>query len=225
MQRNKIVNVYGFTLIEVLVSLVVFSLAVTVISEALFQSARLLTLVETGSGKVSGQWREIRSLKEAVANMTVEVSLVNTESAAIGVQTRKQQGLQGSADQFTVWTLRHPLEARGVMRHMAANLVASNDSSSLMVGWAKLDADEFKPSVLGAKLVLGSQFAYMDNTGEQHARWPVLGKEAGLLPSAILLLGSSGQEVISVWSFDGPVMSNDYKGGASFLDLVGAQQR
>jgi prepilin-type N-terminal cleavage/methylation domain-containing protein len=225
MMRAKLTANYGFTLIEVLVSLVVFSLAIAVISEALFQSTRLLTLVESGNGRLSSQWREIRSLKEAVANMTVEVDLVSSNAVSFNAQTRRQQGLKGDAAQFTVWTQRHPLDAPGAVRHLAANLVPFNQSLNLMVGWANVEPTSSKQSILAAKLVGGTQFAYQDTQGMNHPRWPALGKELELLPHAILLLSESGQNVLSVWPFDGPVMSNEYNGGASFLDLVGTQQR
>ena len=61
---------HGFTLIEVLVSLVIFSLAMAVMSQALFQSSKMLDMVDAGNNRVAGQWSGLRGLQEAVANMT-----------------------------------------------------------------------------------------------------------------------------------------------------------
>lgn len=232
----------GFTLIEVLVSLVIFSLAMAVMSQALFQSSKMLDMVDAGNSRVAGQWSGLRGLQEAVANMTVEVRVGSPDGSALSARARTLQGLVGTPDTFRVWTRRFPLQEAGAVRHMAARLVAQDGGAQLMVGEvlpgslfaanAQADAGAAAGVGLGvgvggaqanvASLPRGAAYVYLDADGQEHANWPVPGREKELLPRAILLRqgGPAQPALLAAWPFDGPARSTDYSQGSSFLDLV-----
>ena len=201
---------FGFTLIEVLVSLVIFALAMAIMSQALFQSSRMLAMVDAGNDRVASQWGGLRGLQEAVANMTVEVNTGTLDGSSLGQRSRRLQGLVGTTEKFTVWTRRYPLQEAGAVRHMSAKLVSQTqvlgqDSAlSADANTVQLQVDEvlasglFAANVAGqgggsaisstaAWLPRGTQFIFQDADGQMHDRWPVPGREKELLPRAVLL--------------------------------------
>lgn len=227
---------HGFTLIEVLVSLVIFSLAMAVMSQALFQSSKMLDMVDAGNNRVASQWSGLRGLQEAVANMTVEVRVGSLDGSTLGARARTLQGLVGTPDTFRVWTRRFPLQEAGAVRHMAARLVAQDGGAQLMVGevlpgslfataaqaGAGAGNDVGGEQANVASLPRGAAYVYLDADGQEHANWPVPGREKELLPRAILLrqAGPAQPALLAAWPFDGPARSTDYSQGSSFLDLV-----
>lgn len=205
----------GVTLIELLASVLIFSLCIALMSNAFFQVGRLLTVVERGRDLGGAGLRLSGSLQAAVANLVMN-PLLPTDKAPV---------FEGDALRFTGLTTRHPLGQAGQVQALVVTL----DKGRLRIAPATGGATT--GSAAGAELVLGDadqalRWVYLDHAGQLQGQWPVRELEQEYLPSAVFLVAKSaglsdawpqplqalaGQAVLASWAYGGSVgedMSN-----------------
>jgi prepilin-type N-terminal cleavage/methylation domain-containing protein len=227
----------GFTLVELLVSLAVFAIAMGLMSGALFQSAKLLERIERGNDQLIDEWRSMRALQEAVANMRAPRLNTGAQASTLATRGPRVDGLAGTEDQFAVWTVRHPLAEEGRVARLEARVAASGEGPAQWllrvaalpgVQGRFLPASSDRAARTGnadggvlAVVPVGTRFRYQDIEGGWHTRWPVSGREREALPRAIALIEGEQNRLLAVWPFGGQVVESELAGG-SFLEVVEA---
>jgi prepilin-type N-terminal cleavage/methylation domain-containing protein len=224
----------GFTLIELLVSLLVFSIAMGLMSGALFQSAKLLEQIERGNDRLIDEWRSMRSLQEAVANMRALPKAGSTAAAPTAFSSGRGplEGMVGDAERFSVWTTRHPLAEQGRVLKLDARVEAAqgrSDAALRVQAPPRLDsrfAASSSAPAQGTDSVLAvlprtAALRYQDIEGGWHASWPPQGRERELLPRAVSLIDADGAKLLAVWSFQGQTVESELRGGSFFTQLEG----
>ena len=206
--RRGVRHQRGVTLIELLASVLIFSLCIALMSNAFFQVGRLLTVVERGRDLGGAGLRLSGSLQAAVANLVI-TPLVPGEKAPV---------FEGDALRFAGLTSRHPLGQAGQVQALVVTLEKGRLRIGPPVGTA------------AAELVLGDasqplRWVYLDHAGQLQGQWPVRELEQEVLPSAGFLLAKSasggawpqplqalaGETILASWAYAGPVgedMSN-----------------
>ena len=169
----------GFTLLEMLVTLVVVSLVAGVLGQALFQLARIERLLEGG---------QLSSMADAVranwVRSAIEFLLPGEEGSSerlVGSE-RELEGLSADVPM---------LPAPGLAKlHLRLEFDAAAGATQLQL----LDSAAFLGKEANAPVVLLSwpgregRFRYLDGAGVWHENWPLpLKSSAAGLPRAILL--------------------------------------
>ena len=169
----------GFTLLEMLVTLVVVSLVAGVLGQALFQLARIERLLEGG---------QLSSMADAVranwVRSAIEFLLPGEEGSSerlVGSE-RELEGLSADVPM---------LPAPGLAKlHLRLEFDAAAGATQLQL----LDSAAFLGKEANAPVVLLSwpgregRFRYLDDAGVWHENWPLpLKSSAAGLPRAILL--------------------------------------
>lgn len=170
---------YGFTLLEMLVTLVVVSLVAGVLSQALFQLSRIERLLEGG---------QLRSMADAVRANWVRSAIESLLPGEAGSSDR----LSGSERELEGLSADVPmLPAPGLAKlHLRLEFDAAAGTTQLQL----LDSAVFLGKEANAPVVLLSwpgregRFRYRDDAGMWHENWPVplQSSESGL-PRAIVL--------------------------------------
>lgn len=183
----------GVTLVELLASMVIFSLCVALMSNAFFQVQRLLGVVERSRDPASPGPRLVGSLQEAVG------SLVARDTDA--------KPFSGDAQTFVTTTSRHPLGPGGLPQLLQMSLVRAQQGSGLRIGAARPVDGGFgtvksvvQPVVLELPHAASEpvRWVYQARDGLLFDRWPVAQRESEQLPSAVWLI-SSGPGLGDAW--------------------------
>lgn len=217
----------GVTLIELLASVLIFSLCIALMSNAFFQVGRLLTVVERGRDLGGAGLRLSGSLQAAVANLVMNPLLPKDKTPVF----------EGDGVRFTGLTTRHPLGQAGQVQ----SLVVTLDKGRLRIAPATGSATT--GSAAGAELVLGNEnqalrWVYLDHAGQLQGQWPVRELEQEYLPSAVFLVAKSvgvsnawpqplqalaGEAVLASWAYGGSVSEDMSNPGNTFGAVQGSR--
>ena len=206
----------GVTLVELLASMVIFSLCVVLMSNAFFQVQRLLGVVERSRDPAGQGLRLVGSLQEAVGH------LIAREADA--------KAFTGDAQTFQTTTSRHPLGERGQPLPLQIRLARTELGDHLRIDALRPATGTFagnRPTEQAAAIELAHapdatvRLAYQAQDGMLFGQWPVPERLSEQLPSAVWLisrasgagdawplrpsqLGQAGRSsVMAVWQYGG----------------------
>lgn len=179
MRRQPTCRDHGFTLLEMLVTLVVVSLVAGLLGQALFQLSRIERLLEGG---------RLSSMADAVRANWVRSAIESLLPGEEGSSERllgSERELEGlSAD---VPMLPAPGLAKLHLR-LEFNAAAGATQLQLLESFASQGKDASEPVVLLSWPGREGRFRYLDDTGVWQDNWPLPFKSsASGLPRAILL--------------------------------------
>ena len=179
MRRQPTCRDHGFTLLEMLVTLVVVSLVAGLLGQALFQLSRIERLLEGG---------RLSSMADAVRANWVRSAI---ESLLPGEEGSSER-LLGSERELEGLSADVPmLPAPGLAKlHLRLEFDAAAGATQLQLleSFASQGQDASEPVVLLSWPGREGRFRYLDDTGLWHENWPLPFKSsASGLPRAILL--------------------------------------
>ena len=179
MRRQPTCRDHGFTLLEMLVTLVVVSLVAGLLGQALFQLSRIERLLEGG---------RLSSMADAVRANWVRSAI---ESLLPGEEGSSER-LLGSERELEGLSADVPmLPAPGLAKlHLRLEFDAAAGATQLQLleSFASQGQDAREPVVLLSWPGREGRFRYLDDTGLWHENWPLPFKSsASGLPRAILL--------------------------------------
>jgi prepilin-type N-terminal cleavage/methylation domain-containing protein len=204
----------GVTLIELLASVLIFSLCIALMSNAFFQVGRLLTVVERGRDMGGAALRLSGGLQEAVANL-------------LPVSQRSEPVFVGDGRRFAGITSRHPLGAAGQVQP----LVVALDKGQVRIEPPGSQSQANAAVLAAADSGQNVRWVYQDRLGLLHGQWPVRGREQDRLPSAVFLVarapgGSDAwpqtredmadDPVLAQWVYAGPLSDTMVTPGVAF---------
>jgi prepilin-type N-terminal cleavage/methylation domain-containing protein len=171
-------RVPGFTLLEMLVTLVVVSLMAGVLGQAMFQLSRIERLIEGG---------QLNSMADAVRADWIRSAIESLLPGEEGSDERlvgSERELEGlSAD---VPMLPAPGLARLRMR-LSFDVTAGETQLQLLETSALQGQSTNEPVVLLSWPGQDGRFRYLDDAGAWHEKWPLSSSSGSALPRAILL--------------------------------------
>lgn len=178
-QRRRTRQGRGFTLLEMLITLVVVGMVAGVLGQALFQLSRIERLLEGGQSS---------SLADAVRANWVRSAIESLLPGEVGSSERlvgSERELEGlSAD---VPMLPAPGLAKLHLR-LEFNAAAGATQLQLLETFATQGRDASEPVVLLSWPGREGRFRYLDDAGLWHENWPLPSRSsASGLPRAIVL--------------------------------------
>lgn len=172
-------RVWGLTLLEMIVVLLIASLAITLGFQSLGQWKR----AEDALALTGAQMREVRSA-ELWWRMSVQALVPTVDSP-----------FHGSATRFAGLTLSPALSTPGGSTGIAWNL-RPLDSEGTLLRLEEAEATLDIPLREGTR----AHFLYAGSDGKMHAQWPPAVGEAHNLPRTIALVWETGPGEALVWA-------------------------
>jgi prepilin-type N-terminal cleavage/methylation domain-containing protein len=183
----------GLTLVELLVALVLLGLVMTLVSQAMFQAARIARAADESTRTLGQRWSGGYGLSPVLANL-------------VAPQEQKEPWFEGQAQRITGWSSA-PISGAdtGVERFEVSIRQDPDDGErSQLVN---------RPAGFGARLdvvavfAARAEFAFVDRNGRSHPVWPPLATagvardataaDAEQLPRAVVVRDSrSGDELL-----------------------------
>ena len=189
---------YGLTLLELLLTVVIFSLVISVFSQAVFQ----ISLFERASARsMSGwqqQWGTGYGLDDYFRGMVI-------------APEGKDPLVQGNSSQFSAWWVEQagtmvgrPVQVRLELRPLSASTLQARVAAE---PWGLFELNDAVEPVMLARWDTAVQFEFANVAGESLATWPVLNTGAvtvadEALPAVVRVVNAQRQ-IMHQWSYAG----------------------
>lgn len=176
----KLQSHVGFTLLEILIALFVF----TVISMML--SSALRSVISAQSGTEANALR-LRKLQMALILMSRDIEQT-VNRPILDTKGNEEQAFIGNPRSFVFTHLGYGGGLSGALQSDMQRIRYHWEGTTLWrTTWNALDQPpqakpRLRPILEG---VIETRFQYLDNEGKVHDQWPVEGKEAQMMPRAV----------------------------------------
>jgi len=187
----------GLTLVELLVSIVILGFVMTLVSQAVFQVARVTRAAEDTTRGLAGRWAGGWSLQAMLTNLVFPAE----ETGA---------GLEGTSQRLSGYTTT-PLDGRGLgVQGFELELRPTDTVPPGTEAWARARGSAFDTPAaqVVARFAGKIEFGYVDRAGEALAAWPgparnARGPDPQELPSAITLREAGSGRLVKWFAFQG----------------------
>ena len=186
--------------------MVILSLVMVLVSQALFQAAKVAQVAESASAQLHSRWGQGWSVRDLLSNVAAPPE-------------GGEKPFVGDGKSISAYSLQ-PLERqvfgpRKFTLEIKPDPVTGTMSKSLLLRYT---AAEAQPGDMGAKtetvarLPLNVEFAYLDATGQWLESWPPLldkGKtsQEQALPRGVVIRESESKRLIAMYRYLGPQSS------------------
>lgn len=183
----------GLTLLELLLTVVIFSLVITVFSQAMFQ----IGLFERASARSAGGWQR---------QWAAGFALDDYFHALVLAPEAQQPPASGGARSFSAWWVEQAGDAAG--RPVPVALSIRRQKATQGAGWDLFVAAQGGAEVMLAHWEREVSFQFINSSGEASDVWPPLSSDPGVvsyeaLPRAVQVLEKDRRVVVHQWVFDG----------------------
>lgn len=176
----------GFTLLETLVTLVIVALVAGLVSQGLFQLARIERVL--ASSEVSGQPLE----------QLYQHWLVDTLRGLVVTGPTPEEHFHGNSVQLRGTSTQAPTRRAQGLTEFSMALLSSDGGTSLWLELKEIGADPFRVR-LAQWAGQGLHWQFEDDAGQSHDQWPPReGLSAQALPRLIRLEQGKGQRLLLV---------------------------
>lgn len=193
-------NAAGFTLVELLVSLVILGFVMSLVSQAIFQVAQVTRAADATTRSLAARWG---------AGWTASSMFANLLAPELDKLTPVLRGSATRIDGFTSL----PLDGAGTgiapFGLLLAPAAGTADQTEMRLLAAPDSTSATSRSSLIAAFPGRAEFAFVDRQGRQLADWPA-STRSGLdpedLPKAVLVRETGGGAILMWYGFPGETM-------------------
>ncbi len=193
----------GLTLVELLVSMVILSLVMVLVSQALFQAAKVAQVAESASAQLHSRWGQGWAARDLLSNVAAPPE-------------GGEKPFVGDAKSISAYSLQ-PLDRQvfGPMKftlEIQPDSVAASAPKSMLLRYTAGDArpgDMAAKTETVARLPLKVEFAYLDARGQWLEAWPPLidkskTTQEQALPRGVVIRESESKRLIAIYRYLGP---------------------
>ena len=207
----------GLTLLELLLTMVIFSLVIGIFSQALFQ----ISLFSQAASRAGDRWQKGWATGFGLDDYFASLRFPDTSGS---------QGFEGTANELIVWWVAQssaqegqPVRARLTLRPMARVGTSRHDSDE---SWGLYVAEGSGTDTLRARWPHPVSFRFLNSAGLLYSVWPqsaqpALSVRQETLPRAVWVVDGRGA-IAHAWTFGGltqpglaPQAENFMPGGAA----------
>ncbi|MBC7618886.1 MAG: prepilin-type N-terminal cleavage/methylation domain-containing protein [Candidatus Saccharibacteria bacterium] len=189
---------HGLTLLELLLTVVIFSLVISVFSQAVFQ----ISLFERASARSMGGWQQ---------QWGTGYGLDDYFRGMVIAPEGKDPLVQGSASQFSAWWVEQagamagrPVPVTLELRPLSASTLQARVAAE---PWGLFELKDGAAPVMLARWDAAVQFEFANGAGESQATWPALNTGAvnvtdEALPAVVRVVNAQRQ-IMHQWVYAG----------------------
>ncbi len=176
----------GLTLVELLATMVLMALIMSLMATAMGQVSQVLRVSNELDAGFLPKWRQSRMFVELIENMALD--------------PKDEKPFVGQPDAVVFRSFASPFGEPGVAQALRLELVEdAQQSDSALLQLSPVQSTELgraKPESLNLAKISGRlALRYVDREGFEHPQWPPLGASAEhVLPSAVIVRDRFGQQ-------------------------------
>lgn len=188
----------GLTLLELLLTLVIFSLVIAIFSQALFQIGQF----SQAASRAGDRWQQGWSSGFALDSYFASLRFPDQPGS---------QRSEGTDNELTVWWIAQSSSREGlpVRAHLVLRPLATSDTSrgNANESWGLFVSEDDGVEALFARWPHPVSFQYLNSGGELHAAWPqplqgLTSVRLETLPRAVRVVDGRGA-IAHAWTFGG----------------------
>lgn len=177
MQLRPQAHTCGLTLVELLVSMVILSLVMTLVAQAVYQVGQIVRVADESVIRIGERWRAGWSAQPVLTNLAAP-------------REAGDRPFEGSPTQISGFTTLPPDGSDQGIQAFTLTLIRESSTLTTLIYAATAGSTDV-PAKAIARWPARMEFRYRGANGLQTEQWPPWtrpGRDAALLPSAILLL-------------------------------------
>lgn len=189
---------HGLTLLELLLTVVIFSLVISVFSQAVFQ----ISLFERASARSMGGWQQ---------QWGTGYGLDDYFRGMVIAPEGKDPLVQGNASQFSGWWIEQagamagrPVPVTLELRPLSASTLQARVAAE---PWGLFELKEGAAPAMLARWDAAVQFEFANGAGEVQATWPILNTGAATVADealpAVVRVVNSQRQIMHQWVYAG----------------------
>lgn len=182
----------GLTLVELLVSMVILSLVMTLVAQAVYQVGQIVRVADESVIRIGERWRSGWSAQPVLLNLTAP-------------REAGDRPLDGSPTKITGYTTQPPDGSdQGVQAFTLA--LQRDGSSSTTLTYAAVSTSAAASPQTVARWPGRLEFRYQGPNGQRTEQWPPWtrpARDTALLPNAVLLVEADSGAVVLAFEVPG----------------------